>query len=150
MLDTMKIRLADGTDWEFVGPEAFLTKGPAARAEWFGLLTAIAEAQDEPERQLGELALAIFLLGIECDLSPDEYNRLLCFPPGHPGAETLRARFRALALLHAKAAKPRGEDVLNPPGHFRWPGFGFSRGKSRWMSHGRQPEVPVRSGIGSR
>jgi hypothetical protein len=109
-------------------------KEPAAQGEWLGLLTAIAESQDDSERRRGELALAIFLLGIDHDLGPDDYSRLLTFPPGDLRAEMLRADFRALARLHAEAVWPRMEEPLVPPAHFRWPGFSFRRGKSRRVS----------------
>jgi hypothetical protein len=130
----MTIRLADGADWDFAGPEEVAAEGPAAQAELQGLLTAIAESEDDYERRLGELALAIFLLGLDRDLGPDDYTRLLSFPPGAPDADALRADFQALAQLHAEAARSWSEDALAPPRHFRLPAFGFSRGKSRWMS----------------
>ena len=109
MLKTMTIRLADGADWEFVGPEAFTAKGPTAQAKRLSLLRAIAEAQDDSERRLGELALAIFLLGIDRDLGPDDFRQLLTFPPDGPGAEKLQDDLRALAQLHAETAAKRGE-----------------------------------------
>jgi hypothetical protein len=133
MLETMTIRLADGAEWEFVGPEALSAKEPAIQAEWLGLLSAIVESQDDSEHRQGELALGIFLLGIDRDLDPDDFTRLLSFRHGDPRAETLRASFRALAERHVEMVRSRSNDRegLNPPHHFRWPRFGFLRGKSR-------------------
>jgi hypothetical protein len=68
-------------DLAFPGVESeadFTRLGPDYRS----LLRAVREAGDEAERCLAELALAIFLLGCNYELSPVDYQRLLVLPPG--------------------------------------------------------------------
>ena len=78
-----KIKLADGQSWIFPSASVesgadFTLLGPDYRL----LLRAVREAEDEAETRLSELALAIFLLGCNYELSPIDYQRLLGFPSG--------------------------------------------------------------------
>jgi hypothetical protein len=100
------IRLADGQEWVFPGPgelsapEGGRTAGePAGAADpaYGGLIDALCEAEDEPDRLRAELALGIFLLGCNYALGPGDYQRLLQAPRG----ATVQQAFRDLANDHA-------------------------------------------------
>ena len=96
-----KIKLADGQSWVLPSPsvelEADLTLlGPDYRS----LLRAVREARGETEGRLSELALAIFLLGYNCELSPIGYQRMLCFPPGAPQLIEVQKELHRLAQDH--------------------------------------------------
>src|SRR5438105_2253454 len=69
-LGGLPVRLADGGEWAFAGPEEVEAAEPGFRAELFGLLTAIAEEEDEAEWLRGELALGIHLLAVNYEFSP--------------------------------------------------------------------------------
>ena len=96
-----KIKLADGQSWVLPSPsvelEADLTfLGPHYRS----LLRAVREAEGEAERRLCELALAIFLLGCNYELSPIGYQRILCFPPDAPQLIEVQKELHRLAQDH--------------------------------------------------
>jgi hypothetical protein len=96
-----EIKLADGKPLIFPSPgvesEADFTRlGP----DYQSLLQAVREAGDEAERRLGELALAIFLLGCNYELSPMDYQRLLDFPPSASELVEVQQKFHRLALDH--------------------------------------------------
>src|SRR5690242_4889167 len=76
-LGGLPIPLADGQDWAFAGPREAAAAGPADRAAVADLLRGIDEADDHADHLRGELALAIHLLGLNYDLSPADYARLL-------------------------------------------------------------------------
>jgi hypothetical protein len=108
-LGGLAVRLADGRGWFFAGPGEISASGEPLRAEVEALLTEIAEAEDEADRLRGELALAIRLLSLNYDLTPDDYSRLLACPAGQPGLSELQIAFRDLALRHAQGLRPREE-----------------------------------------
>lgn len=117
-------RLADGQEWALAGPREIAAAGPALHAEVAGLIAALAESEDEPERLLGEMALGICLLGANYDLSPADYRRLLDCPPGNPHLAGMQAGFRDLARRHAEALRPRAEvPVVTTGRRFRLPAF---------------------------
>src|SRR6516165_5986881 len=96
-----KIKLADGQSWVLPSPsvelEADLTLlGPDYRS----LLRAVRTAEGEAERRLSELALAIFLLGCNYDLSPIGYQRMPCFQPGAPQLIEVQKELHRLAQDH--------------------------------------------------
>ena len=96
-----EIELADDQPWILpsrgVESEAYFTRlGPDYRS----LLRAVREAGDEAERRLAELALAIFLLGCNYELSPIDYQRLLVFPPGASELVEVQQEFHRLAQDH--------------------------------------------------
>ena len=103
--------LADGQPRILPAPgvesEADFTRlGP----DYWSLLRAVREARDEAERRLAELALAIFLLGCNNELSPIDYQRLLDFPPGAFGLVEVQQEFHRLAqdLLGYRPDDPGG------------------------------------------
>jgi hypothetical protein len=83
---------SSGVEWE----ADFTRLGPDYRS----LLRAVREAGDEAERRLAELALAIFLLGCNYELSPVDYQRLLVFPPGASELVEVQQEFHRLAQDH--------------------------------------------------
>ena len=96
-----KIKLADGQSWIFPSASVesgadFTLLGPDYRL----LLRAVREAEDEAETRLSELALAIFLLGCNHELSPIDYQRLLGFPSGAPELVEVQQEFHRLAQDH--------------------------------------------------
>jgi hypothetical protein len=96
-----RIKLADGQSWVLPSPsvelEADLTLlGP----DYWSLLRAVRKAEGEAERRLCELALAIFLLGCNYELSPIGYQRMLCFPPGAPELIQVQKELHRLAQDH--------------------------------------------------
>ena len=96
-----RIKLADGQSWVLPSPsvelEADLTLlGPDYRS----LLRAVREAEGEAERRLCELALAIFLLGCNYELSPIGYQRILCFPPDASQLIEVQKELHRLAQDH--------------------------------------------------
>jgi len=96
-----EIKLADGKPLILPSPavesEADFTRlGPNYRP----LLRAVREAGDEAEKRLAELALAIFLLGCNYELSPMDYKRLLVFPPSESELVEVQQEFHRLALDH--------------------------------------------------
>jgi hypothetical protein len=100
-----KICLADGQSWTF--PSPLVTddpKGFQAALEYGPLLDALREADSESERALAELALAVFLLDWNYNLSPSEYQKLLSFPPDSPAVEEWRENLDGLARSHLRAA----------------------------------------------
>lgn len=124
-LGGLPVRLADGQEWAFAGPRELGAADPALRAEVMGLIAAIAEAQDEPERLRGELALGICLLAANYELSPADFIRLLDWAPGDPGKAAMQSAFRSLAGRHFEASQLR---KLSPPSttpgrRFRLPAF---------------------------
>jgi hypothetical protein len=87
------IRLADGRAWSF-------PKRPSdpPDPDYEDLLDAIGSAEDCNAVLSLELALAIFLLARNYDLSPDDYRRLLGFKTGHPSLAQMQTDFHAFAL----------------------------------------------------
>jgi hypothetical protein len=127
-----KIRLADGQSWVLPSPSVdsgadFTLLGPDYRS----LLRAVREAEDEAERLLSELALAIFLLGCNYELSPSGYQRLLGFPSGAPELVEVQQEFHRLAQDHVGHLSdgPDGDTdptYSSPVAKFR------GRGRRRW------------------
>ena len=123
-LGGLPIPLADGQDWAFAGPREVAAAGPADRAAVADLLRGIDEADDHADRLRGELALAIHLLGLNYDLSPADYARLLTGTPTDPWFAPLQSYFHDLARRHAEALGPRPEATAGDQGRrFRFPMF---------------------------
>ena len=96
-----EIVLADGKPLILPSPVVesevdFTRLGPDYRS----LLRAVREAGDEAERRRAELALAIFLLGCNYELSPIDYQQLLIFPPGATELVEVQQGFHRLAQDH--------------------------------------------------
>jgi hypothetical protein len=109
-LPGLPIRLADGQCWTFPVPRA--SSGSPERVapgELLGLfgdgyaptLAAVLEAEDESERLRAELALAIFLLGRNYDLSPAVFREILSFRPGDAALVEMQRAFHEVAVEHS-------------------------------------------------
>ncbi|MBX6311450.1 MAG: hypothetical protein IRY99_00775, partial [Isosphaeraceae bacterium] len=84
------------------------------------MVQAVLEAEDEVELLRAELALAIFLLGWNYDLSPEAYGTLLDCSPGHPALSAMQRAFHKVALAHARAWQARAiPRALGVPGRTR-------------------------------
>jgi len=101
----LSIPMADHQAWVFpiAGGELRLTA--AKHDEYLGILKAYAEGEDATERQLAELALAIFLIELNYELDSRELALLFSFPPGSPALLEAHASFRNLALGHLEAVQ---------------------------------------------
>ena len=85
------ICLANDQEWTFPAPTAdseFAVE--SAEAEYLGLIHAVQEAEDQSERRLAELALAIFLIGLNYDLSPTDLAKLVHVPAAITRARRIR------------------------------------------------------------
>lgn len=99
-----KIRLADGQSWVFPTPLApGDSNGFRADPEYGPLLDVVRDADSDEERALGELALGIFLLSWNYDLSPSAFQDLLSFPPGSQSVEEWRASLKELVNTHSQS-----------------------------------------------
>jgi hypothetical protein len=103
------ITLGDGRAWAFPGPREISPNGTCEDIGLIRLLHAMAEADSEADQAMGELSLAIYLLGINYDLSPADYRYLLEARDGQ--TDQLRAALRDLAQRHFEALAPRPADV---------------------------------------
>jgi hypothetical protein len=78
--------------------------------DYSGLLQALYEVESESERRLAELALAIFLLGQNYQLSPVDYQRLLGFAPHSPELTESQRAFSRVAQEHLRSVGMSCED----------------------------------------
>jgi hypothetical protein len=113
------VSLADNQIW-------FIPAAPAPGAELdsqFGpaygaLLRSIAEAEDAAERSRAELALAIFLLRFNYDLTPENLQAILLFPSGTAAARHAQSTFHRVATRHlqnfAESARALRPDTPRP------------------------------------
>jgi hypothetical protein len=95
------IRLANDQEWIFPAPTAgsrfaFELEG----AEYLGVIQAVLEAEDQSERRLAELALAIFLIGLNYQLSSTDLVDLLTFQPRSLRLADSQRAFELLAREH--------------------------------------------------
>lgn len=95
------IRLANGEVWNLPGPEAAF-RSNEGRTSYPALARAICEADGESDRGLAELALAIFLLNLNYDLSSADLQELLAFEPGSDALRGWREALREMAASHVK------------------------------------------------
>ena len=74
--------LANGQEWTFPAPrvDSEFAVG-SAEAEYLGLIHVVQEAEDQSERRLAELALAIFLIGLNSGLGSTDLVNLFTFRP---------------------------------------------------------------------
>ena len=61
------------------------------------------EAENEAERLRSEFVLAIYLLGQNYDLSPDNYSALFNLASGDPALKVMQRAFHEMALEHIRA-----------------------------------------------
>ncbi len=98
------IHLADGQMWIFPAPPRGAEWNAAPfGADYQGIIAAIMEAEDEPERLRGELALAIFLLSQNYRLAPNDYQLLLGSTPDSLETTDWQLAFREIAQDHLAA-----------------------------------------------
>jgi hypothetical protein len=110
------IRLANDQEWTFPAPTAdseFAVE--SGEAEYLGLIHALLESEDQGERRLAELALAIFLIGLNYELSSSELASLFTFRPrSHELADSQHA-FESLARDHILSLARREKLLLAVP-----------------------------------
>ena len=102
--DGVKIRLADDQVWTLPSP----TKPSESETGSFGpeypdIIQAIIEVTDSSEQRLAELALVIFLLGHNYNLSPLDYECVLGFSSGSPESAAAQLAFHRVAQEHLHA-----------------------------------------------
>ena len=85
--------LADGQSWSLPGRRL-----DHDDPEYVAMLRMVREAEDATERLRAELALTIFLLSRNYEISPELYQTLLDFEPGDPALTVLQRDVHALAL----------------------------------------------------
>ncbi|MFO0892959.1 MAG: hypothetical protein U0790_27960 [Isosphaeraceae bacterium] len=101
----MRLPLADRQAWTFPAPEdtpALLDD--ALRREYSDLLMAHCEAEDQAEKRIAELSLAIFLIGLNYELDARELQSLFTFTPGSDAASEAMETFQLLAADHVRYA----------------------------------------------
>jgi hypothetical protein len=109
-----EITLADGRPWTFPAPGGHAV--PATRArddDYLGLLRAVWEAEDLQERYLAELALAIYLIELNYQLSSAELEFLFTYRSGSPELADSQRAFDMLAREHLQSVCP--EAILPQP-----------------------------------
>src|SRR5208337_244032 len=95
------ICLANDQEWTFPAPRAdseFAVE--SAEAEYLGLIQTVQEAEDQSERQLAELALAIFLIRLNYELSSTDLANLFTFQPRSQELVDSQHAFESLARDH--------------------------------------------------
>ena len=110
------ICLANGQEWTFPAPAVdseFALE--SAEAEYLGLIHVVQEAEDQSERRLAELALAIFLIGLNYELSSTELANLFTFQPCSQELTNSQHAFESLARDHILSLARRGKLPLRAP-----------------------------------
>jgi hypothetical protein len=145
------ICLANDQEWIFPAPTAdsgFALE--SAEAEYLGLVHAVQEAEDQSERRLAELALAIFLIELNYQISATDLANLFTFQPRSRELADSQHAFESLARDHILSLARRGEPHLpipspsaagRPPGHraLAWlRGRGLLR---KWLPSSRKGEA---------
>lgn len=115
-----RVVMADGGSWALP-----MREPRGADPEYDGLLEMVSESEDRAETLRSELALTIFLLTRNYDLSPESLDRLLTFPPGDPALSALQRAVHDVAQesfrlgAAARSATPHAQTGA------------FSRGRSK-------------------
>ncbi len=86
------VRLSDGSEWSLP-----LREPSGVDLEYDGLLRMVAESSHPDETLRAELALTIFLLTRNYDLTAQSLGRLLRFAPGDPALIVLQRDVHAIA-----------------------------------------------------
>jgi hypothetical protein len=110
------ICLANDQEWTFPAPTAdseFAVE--SAAAEYLGLIHAVQEAEDPSERRLAELALAIFLIGLNYQLNSSDLANLFTFQPRSRELADSQHAFESLACDHILALARRAKLPLPVP-----------------------------------
>lgn len=132
------ICLADHRTWTFPTPvERWIASLDTAEGDYIGLIRAVLEAESQAEARLSELALAMFLLGQNYRLTPQNYQELFTFKSGSIELANSQSAFHDLALDHIRYLAAAGAipSADRPSG--RRPGV-FARAfdwlRSHWTS----------------
>lgn len=88
-----RVSMADGQTWSLSGRRA-----DQADPEYDAMLRVVYEAEDEAEQLRSELALTIFLLSRNYQLTSDAYQDLLDFQPGDPALIEMQQTVHVLAV----------------------------------------------------
>ena len=110
------ISLANDQEWTFPAPTAdseFAVE--AAGTEYLGLVRAIMEAEDQSDRRLAELAMAIFLVGLNYQLNSTELANMFTFQPRSQELADSQQAFESLARDHILSLVKRGKLPLQDP-----------------------------------
>ncbi len=97
-----EIRLADNQSWTFPAPLEDVEFIVEDEAEYVGLIQAICEAEDRSDRLMAELALAMFLFGLNYQVDPADLEFLFTFPPGSRELTDSQRAFQLLAQDHLR------------------------------------------------
>ncbi len=110
------ICLANDQEWTFPAPAADLEFAvESAEAEYLGLIHVVREAEDQSERWLAELALAIFLIGLNYQLSSTDLENLFTFQPRSQELTNSQHAFESLARDHIRSLVRRRKLPLPAP-----------------------------------
>jgi hypothetical protein len=102
--------------------------------DYLGLIRAVLEADDHAEQRLAELVLAMFLLGQNYRLTPEEYQELFTFEPESSELADSQAAFHDLAQDHIRFLVSIG--VIPLPTQPSEPGLGIlARVMARIRNH---------------
>ncbi len=135
------IRLANDQEWIFPAPTAESEFNvESAGDDYLGLLRTMLEAEDQNERRMSELALAIFLIGLNYELSSSDLGSLFTFRPKSRELADSQRAFELLAHSHllALAGREKLLQPVPPPGTERRP---MGRRFLGWLcKHGLLPK----------
>jgi hypothetical protein len=117
------ILLADKQVWTFPAPVGEWSFSVAAAGdEYLDLIRAILEAEDTSDQRLAELALAIFLLGQNYQLTSLDYQRLFTFQPNSTELADSQSAFHDLARDHIEYVVATGVMPMSTCPSGRWAG----------------------------
>jgi hypothetical protein len=109
-----------------------------AAAEYLELIHIVQEAEDQSERRLAELALAIFLISLNYELSSTDLANLFTFQPRSQELVASQHAFESLARDHILSLARPGEPhqlVPSPGPERRRPGHrALAWLRSRWLT----------------
>jgi len=129
------ICLADLQTWTFPAPvDRWIASGDSAQEDYVGLIRAVLEAESHAEARLAELALAMFLLGQNYRLTPQDYQELFTFTSDSTELADSQSAFHDLALDHIRYLAAAGALTSADGPRGRRPGV-FARTFDRLRSH---------------
>jgi hypothetical protein len=82
--------------------ERWIASTDTDQGDYVGLIRAVLEAESHAEARLAELALAMFLLGQNYRLTPQDYQELFTFTPDSAELANSQSAFHDLALDHIR------------------------------------------------
>ena len=109
------VRLADHQTWNFPTPGELVERNlPQGLAhEYFALTRGVVEADSLVDLTRAELALAIFLLNRNYEMTPAACFQVLGFAPDDPESRSAQQAVHVLAMDHVKACPAL--QVARPP-----------------------------------